>query len=243
MIVRDENGTKLSKFHQNLHFTRNICCQGSVLNFDGGRPEAIAKDLAKCPGLRTQKHHQSITIQTAKHYHEDLTLFECEQLYNEKIVNNEKSSSLKRIMTYTYFNNNIQEERNFDFNVVLQGSSFYLSIDILDSKDPTSNFVTQKILSKVILNGTGIKSRMDDELICCVTNWLWVDHFGGKLTLGSKPKCYTQMRISDDIYNCHPSYLSDLSWNDWVYVNFGNQYADIPAWLLMIIDIYLIALW
>jgi len=45
LIVQDGNGTKLSKFHQNLHFPRNIWCQGSVLNFDGGRPEAIAQDL------------------------------------------------------------------------------------------------------------------------------------------------------------------------------------------------------
>ena len=86
IIVRDGNGLKISKFHQNLHFPRNICRQGSVLNFDGGRPEAIAKDLAKCPGLRTQKHHKSITIQTAKRYHEDITLFECERLYNKKSV-------------------------------------------------------------------------------------------------------------------------------------------------------------
>ena len=237
IIVRDGNGLKISKFHQNLHFPRNICRQGSVLNFDGGRPEAIAKDLAKCPGLRTQKHHKSITIQTAKRYHEDITLFECERLYNKKISCNEKCLSKSRNKNYTYFNKNVEEEKNDDFEVVLQGSTFFLSVDIFESMDQTSNFSYKKIVSKVIIKGTGIKLRMDDELLCCITNWLWVDPFGGKLTLGSKPKCYTQMRISDDLYNCHPSYLSDLSWNDWVYVDFGNQYADIPAQLLMIIDI------
>ena len=237
MIVRHGNGTKLSKFHQNLHFVRNICRHGSVINFDGGRPEAIAKDLAKCPGLRTQKHHKSITIQTAKRYHEDITIFESERIYNKKLNYNERYVNKRKRDSYTYFNH-CSRSNNPDYSeIYLQGSTYFLTIHVFESRNPSSSITNQKIISKIILNGSGIKDRIDDELLCCVTNWLWVDPMGGKLTLDSKPKCYTQIRISDDIYNCHPSYLSDLSWNDWVYVNFGDEYPDLPARLLMIIDI------
>ena len=47
------NGLKIPKFHFLLHFVRNIARHGSVNNYDGSRPEAIAKYLAKSPGLRT----------------------------------------------------------------------------------------------------------------------------------------------------------------------------------------------
>ena len=59
------NGTKVPKFHLMLHNVRNICCHGSICNFDGSCPEAIAKELAKSPGLQTQRHHKSIALQTA----------------------------------------------------------------------------------------------------------------------------------------------------------------------------------
>ena len=65
MIKRSGNGLKIPKFHLMLHLVRNICRHGAVPNYDGSRPESIAKELAKTPGIRTQRHHKSITLQTA----------------------------------------------------------------------------------------------------------------------------------------------------------------------------------
>ena len=48
--------------------------------------------------------------------------------------------------------------------------------------------------------GTGIKCRIDDDLLFCVTNWLWVDPIGGRLSQDSVPKFYTEMNMFQDSY-------------------------------------------
>jgi len=47
-------GLVLTKFHHLLHMVHYILLHGSMLNFDGSRPESIAKSLVKDPGQRTQ---------------------------------------------------------------------------------------------------------------------------------------------------------------------------------------------
>ena len=96
-LIKNRGGNNLSipKFHLILHFFRNICRLGSLPQYDGSTLESHAKYLSKSPGLRTNMHHNSISIQTAVRYHEDLTILECERLYhrNRNIQSN-----------YSYFN-------------------------------------------------------------------------------------------------------------------------------------------
>ena len=68
---------------------------GVVIQYEGITLESSAKYLAKCTGLRTQKHHKSISIQTAIRYHEDLNILECEIMPHEHYKCN---------MHYNYFN-------------------------------------------------------------------------------------------------------------------------------------------
>lgn len=246
LVKRKGNGTKLGKFHHNLHFVRNICRHGSIPNYDGSRPEAIAKDLAKSPGLRTQKHHKSITIQTAKRYHEDIMVIEAERICNTKeknslrYVSTSKQDQKKNL--YSYFarqtSNIIQISDNIEENIILRGSRYTLDVSISENSNHEMDETTYEIVSNVNLKGTGIKCRIDDDLIFCLTNWLWIDPVGGRLHENSMPKFYTEMNMYQDSYKCHPSYRSDMTWNDWVYVNWGDEYDDyIPAKLYMLFDI------
>ena len=246
LVKRKGNGTKLGKFHHNLHFVRNICRHGSIPNYDGSQPEAIAKDLAKCPGLRTQKHHKSITIQTANRYHEDITIFEAERICKSKEKNNLRYVSQfkedHKNSTYSYFTkesqNKIQIKDIEDDNILFRGSHYTLDVNITQSRHLQSDETIHEIVSNVNLKGIGINCRIDDDLLFCVTNWLWVDPIGGRLTQDSVPKFYTEMNLYQDSYKCHPSYRSDMTWNDWVYVNWGDQFHNyIPAKLYMLIDI------
>ena len=72
----------------------------------------------------------------------------------------------------------------------------------------------------------------------CLSNWFWVDPLGGKLTKQSVPRCYTEMTKDNDIFRCHPSYRSDLSWNDWILIDWGGGYETyLPAKLILFVDI------
>jgi hypothetical protein len=54
---------RTAKFHQCLHFPRYIYEHGSMLNFDGNRPESMAKHNLKDPASHTQgRHHTDLGV-------------------------------------------------------------------------------------------------------------------------------------------------------------------------------------
>ena len=229
MVQRTEgNGLMIPKFHFVLHFVRNIARHGSVGNYDGSRPEAIAKDLAKSPGLRTQKHHKSLVFQTGKRYHEDSVILEAERLYNHKHCNNESK--------YKYFTPEPIPVDNTKGHIFC-GGNFKISVEIHKSgNNEESQF--DKIVGVVHETSSGLKSLLDNDLLFCLTNWLWINEVGGRLSLNSQVKCFTEMNYLGECYKCHPSYRSKVAWNDWVYVDWGKGYSEpLPAKLHMLLDI------
>ena len=269
LIKRVEgNGLKFPKFHLMYHIVRNIARHGIVGNYDGSRPEAIAKDLAKTPGLRTQKHHKSIAFQTADRYHEDLTIMLAEQQMHQKS---------NMISDYSYFNlsadctnqeDNLEElsihSQQFDEDlgngdilnspISFRGSSFELVLKFVrkqinppsDNDDDSmsshedNQVVLETIVSRVKWNTSkNSHLRVNDSLMQCITNWLWLDPIGGTVAKSSNPIFYTEMKLGNGkIVHCHPSYHSEISWNDWVYVDWGEGFTElVPARLYMLIDI------
>ena len=242
LVKRGGNGLKIPKFHLMLHLVRNICRHGAIPNYDGSRPEAIAKDLAKSPGLRTQKHHKSITIQTATRYHEDLTILEAERLYYQRLLhsNYKVKRGSSNDIKYSYFplskSDNLELLSDYDKSHTFTGSNFNLEVKVDDNIFGNSS---TRIHSKVTFNGVGIKSFIDEELLFCVTNWLWINPIGGRIDLKSTPKFYTQMKYNGETYHCHPRYRTSLPKYDWVYVNWGSDSfpEPLPAKLYMLFDI------
>ena len=83
-LIKDRggNGLDIPKFHLILHFVRNILCRlGGVPQYDGSTLESSAKYLANVL-VWDQKHHKSISIQTAIKYYEDLTILNCDRIYH-----------------------------------------------------------------------------------------------------------------------------------------------------------------
>jgi hypothetical protein len=69
---------RITKFHQCLHFPRYIYEHGSMLNFDGSRPESMAKKNLKDPASKTQGRHNTLTYQTAVKYFDHLTVIDAQ---------------------------------------------------------------------------------------------------------------------------------------------------------------------
>ena len=135
LVKRNEgNELKIPKFHIVIHIPRNILRHGGVQNYDGSRPESIAKDIAKSPGLRTQRQHKSFCYQTAVRYHEDITITEAERLFNEHSYGEESSYSYFSALNKNSLDNELEykncevEMENSLQNIKFQGSNFSLSL-------------------------------------------------------------------------------------------------------------------
>lgn len=240
----DGNKLKLPKFHLVLHFVRNIIRHGVPANIDGSRMESSAKDLAKSPGLRTQKRHSTISFSTACRYHEDITVLEAERLYHTRSSPHKNAAATGADKTYSYFSSKKKtyderfpedEESIKNRHYIFQGSCFSLKLRVADGL--THDDIYSVGIAQVQWTGEGINGRIDDNLLYCIMNWLWVDPYGGTISFTSRPKCYTEMNIGGMVYRCHPSYRSHQPWNDWVYVDWGDQFDQhVPARLHLFLD-------
>jgi hypothetical protein len=75
---------RTTKFHQCLHLPRYIHEHGSMLNFDGNRPESMAKKKLKDPASHTQGRHNTLTYQTAVKYLDQLTVLDAQRIISEQ---------------------------------------------------------------------------------------------------------------------------------------------------------------
>lgn len=244
---RKGNGLKIPKFHLMKHFVRNIVRHGAIGNYDGSRPEGNAKELAKSPGLRTQMHHKSISLQTANRYHEDLTILECERLYHRDCSIPYQKSKIHE--TYTYFSEkktsisytNPFQLSDYDddtrmnqddtcFNPEMKGSQFEI---YLVDRPTVMNVYTCQVKWTTSLPTT----RLDDNLLYCLTNWLWVNPIGGLLTKSSKCVGFTEYRKDGFTYRCHPSYRSDNHKYDWALIKWEGFVEPVLGRILMFFDL------
>jgi hypothetical protein len=100
LVSNDSKGLQFPKFHFLLHIIRMICRHGSPIHYDGSRQESNASYMGKISGLRTQKNHKSLCIQTATRYHEDLQVLELQRRMHNLVKSNSQNLVDDK---YTYF--------------------------------------------------------------------------------------------------------------------------------------------
>ena len=230
MHNREGNKCKIPKFHFIKHLIRNICRHGSPIVYDGSRQESNASTLAKCPGLRTQKHHKTISIQTACRYHEDLTVVEAQRLFYRQCL--KLGGDTK---DYSYFNkkNLYTNECDVVKDDLLSGSQFHFKI----VKRPTLIHGRRQVSTKVEWMGKRSLERINDELLQCLARWLWIDFRGGCISTSSVCEGFTEYKRDDMTYRCHPSYRSESSWYDWVFIKWNTNANPVPAKIYMFFDL------
>ena len=215
---REGQGLNIPKFHFVKHLIRNICRHGPPMDVDGSRNESNASVLGKCPGLRTQMHHKTISIHTANRYHEDLTILKAEAMFHNHCGSKQ----------FSVFENDVVQIRKDGV-----GGSRYIFKLI---KRP--NIISERqVTSTIEWNGKNSLQRLNDEMLQCLTTWLWVDHIGGCISKESTVYGYTELYKDNHLYRCHPSYNSESEWYDWVYVNWDSNSDPIPAKLYMVFDL------
>ena len=192
-------------------------------------------------------HHKSISLQTANRYHEDLTILECERLYHRDCSIPYQKRKIHE--TYTYFNEkktsisytNPFQLSDYDddtrmnqddtcFNPEMKGSQFEI---YLVDRPTVMNVYTCQVKWTTSLPTT----RLDDNLLYCLTNWLWVNPIGGLLTKSSKCVGFTEYRKDGFTYRCHPSYRSDNHKYDWALIKWEGFVEPVLGRILMFFDL------
>ena len=207
------NGLKIPKFHQNLHYVKQILKEGSLLNIDGNRPENFNKDNVKSPAKITQKRRTTITKQIAKNYHEDLVLQEglreFDFFYESKVNVNDS------------MNENLFCGSKFEFRFICH--------DYNKSEDCSV---------RVTWLGTSVVETMCDELVLRVAKRLFLHTGeGGCLSATGVLYGFTEFRNNGITYRSHPSFRGGKAWNDWAMVAWNEESDPVPAKIIMFLDL------
>lgn len=237
MKNRPGNGLKIVKFHQHLHYVRQILKDGSIQNIDTGRPESIAVSMYKSIAHWTQRRGNVLNSQIAQNH------FECSMV--EAIIRtypHNISNDICKIVLDGYEDNDIDVDVDGKFKPILCGSEFHLQ---LEDNNPSECITNKRI--QVNWVGKGIvdvshHSRVFEGL----AKRLYFNTLDGDcLTHNSKVIGKSEYKHRNGlIFRAHPDFNSEGKWYDWCRIKWNdpsthNNLADdgIPARIIMFIDI------
>ena len=77
------------------------------------------------------------------------------------------------------------------------------------------------------------------DLLKLVAGRLFIgsSNIGGKLVNGSVVPGYTEVKMNNNIYRCHPYFANTGGWYDWAYFSWDGYDNYIAARILMILDL------
>ena len=181
------NGLKIPKFHQNLHYVRQILKDGCLLNIDGGRPESHNKSSIKKPAKTTQKNKKNISSQIASNYHESLVV--------------QASNDMMNFIVFPDREDNLSGEQSED---EFKGSQFELRFDCEEYSNSKSYSI------EITWKGKKIKQTLSTHLCRCIARRLFLHTGeGGCLSKESVVKGYTEVIHDGVTYRAHPSFRGE----------------------------------
>ena len=213
---RPGHGLMITKFHQLLHYTRQIQKDGSIENIDSGICEGLAVGMYKNLVNRTQKKQLTLNRDIANRHVESILIEEAVRL-------------TKPLRSCTWnTNENVRGEDHDDKLDTLQGTRFELRYP----KYPSENVqVTWSSKTKRI--------GFSAELCSMLTHRLFLNTGdGGCLTHDSTVKGYTEFIDGSGItYRAHPNYRSQGEWNDWCLMRWEGNDEPLPTKIIAFLDL------
>ena len=221
---RRGHGVRILKFHQLLHYTREIMKDGSVQNIDTGRCESIAVTMYKRIAIWTQLRQTKLTSQLAKRHLECVATSEVIRIESKKKACSKISFASQK---------NESKERPTG----LGGSTFKLNL--VDSMDEHHE---DSYLNKTIAvdwQGVGVNIGYHSNILRNLTKRLFFNTgHGGCLHHSSVPIGKTEYIDTNNVlYRAHPNYRSDGQWHDWCKIQWETDGPYVPAKIIMFLDL------
>jgi hypothetical protein len=232
---QDGNGLNIPKFHQMLHYNSYIAKYGSVLNFDGGRGESIARETHSDPGKKTQRRYDTFLKQLADNYHNDMIIKEASQLQHTMFGT--VVSQHIPIVGVHHSQNYLDNEEPVAWNRNgLCGSRFQISYDELRGTDSDDSRDVPDIELKWITSK--VKGNYNERLVQMIGERLYkrVRTRMNRISVDSVVDGFTEYKKDNNVFRAHPSYRSEGAWYDWALLKFDEQEQYVPARIKMFLD-------
>ena len=217
LVQRDGNGLKINKFHQLLHYVRQILKDGSIQNIDTGRPESNAVAMYKNLSSTTQLRQKSLVKQVAQRHYEDILFDEASRLSRSR-------------------EENFIEIRN-EKKKVDHSSKYDLR---LQSFNRDQNGVRVGQLTLKWLSGKTSGSFKPNIMISLAKRLFLSQHPDyGSLKHHSVVRGFTEYihPESKQLFRAHPNYRSKGSWYDWCTIKWDSYPDPIPAKIITFLDL------
>ena len=216
---RGGHGVKLLKFHQLLHYTKEIRKDGSIQNIDTGRCESIAVTMYKRIAIWTQRRQMSLTKQLAERHLECVTAIELGRHLTKSEISEGRS-----FVTGTY-------TRTEGF----QGSTF--TISLVDCENEEHSYLKKTIM--IDWKGVAVDCSYHSTVYQNLTKRLYLNTDDGECLRSDSVVTGKTEYVSNDgtIFRAHPNFRSNGKWYDWCNLKWSSDEKPVPAKIIMFLDL------
>jgi len=240
VFKRGGNGLKTPKFHQMLHVCDYIQRHGSPLNYDGSRGENFGKVKIKDNAKLTRKQKGAFNFDIGHRISEEDLIDSTSSIFQ-----NNKGYWPSEFCNDTDISLDANRIQNTPFGRVGNKKSVndtprYTLICTIENIE-NDNDVTEEVNVHIDWGGQSRTPVMSypQELLKSVAARLYIGspNIGGKIVCPSTVNGYTGVTLNGNIYRCHPFYGNTGSWYDWAFFRWEGFDCNIPAKILMILDL------
>ena len=241
VIKRGGNNLKTPKFHQMLHLCDYIQRHGSPLNYDGSRGENFGKVKIKDNAKLTRKEKVVLNFDIGRRISEEDVIDNASDIYHQK--NGEWPSEFCNDIDI--LSNGIHDTKENEINDcvsdIKSNKPRYNLICDIDFNDNNNDQLQDNINVHIDWGGqsqTPVKSYPIDLLkLVAARLFIGSNNIGGKLVNGSVVPGYTEIKMKNNTYRCHPFFANIGGWYDWAYFSWEGYDNNIAARILMILDL------
>jgi hypothetical protein len=198
-----------------------------MLNFDGNRPESMAKKNLKDPATHTQCRQNKLTYQTANKYLDHLTVIDA-----QRIISEESYTPVEWSEPFSYITLEDDRKRSRQQSgVQLTGTRFDLKYYYDNDLDTHRVALTWKTKGDCPVIG------YDNNVIQYVSDRLFNSRDGGRVDDNCVMGCTSMVMSDGTMVNAHPYFLNERPRHDWVLLRWSEYEEPVPARVEMFLDL------
>ena len=215
---RPGHGLKITKFHQLLHYPRQILKDGSIKNVDTGVCEGMAVKMYKRLVTRTQRRESTLNRELANRHLETLLLSEAVRLTSVASIFTQGLGDLNNGDT------SIRSANDGSF----KGTRYFIEFP----EEPHGNIeIRWRSKTKDIGFDATLSFMLAQRLFLNTGD-------GGCVMHHNTVPGYTEYLDSDaNCYRAHPNFRGNGAWNDWCMVSWEGIDDLVPAQLITFLDL------
>jgi hypothetical protein len=205
-------GMNFVKFHLPLHLVDDIVRFGAPANYSSGPGESNHKTNTKAPAQLTQRRADGFEFQTASRNTEAMLLDRAKH-----------ELQMKGMLGIVGWHNDVAVANVVAGTAAAGGSRYFLD----------ANKWERKVASSSKRSATNWAVAADQKRVEAFLRQHCLPHI-----IGNVLPLFTEYKTNGFIFRAHPAYKADCAWQDWAYIEWGEEDGGIiPGRLLIFVSL------